>query len=142
MIEVRFFLELQSETTHSISGQGPLPPSAMKRSIRSVTTGSAAIRCMKMRTKNGQNRLQTVTLITCTFGCDSACGRFLNDVYNCICCPDPCYEPHWTALADSAFFVDAALGTCGLLICLLFVGGEINIALLRGLRHHHRAHAP
>jgi hypothetical protein len=44
----------------------------------------------------------------CTFGCDTACGRFLSDVYNCICCPDPCYEPHWCALADSAFFVDAA----------------------------------
>jgi hypothetical protein len=44
----------------------------------------------------------------CGFGCDTACGRFLSDVYNCICCPDPCYEPHWCALADSAFFVDAA----------------------------------
>ena len=27
---------------------------------------SAAIRCMKMRAKNGQNRFQTVTLITCS----------------------------------------------------------------------------
>jgi hypothetical protein len=44
----------------------------------------------------------------CSFGCDSACGRFLSDLYCCICCPDPCYEPHWTALADAAFFVDAA----------------------------------
>ena len=29
-------------------------------------------------------------------------------VYHCICCPDPCYEPQWLAVADSAFFVDAA----------------------------------
>ncbi len=28
--------------------------------------------------------------------------------YDCICCPDPCYEPHWIAAADSAFFVDSA----------------------------------
>jgi EmrB/QacA subfamily drug resistance transporter len=42
----------------------------------------------------------------------------------------------------TAFFVDAVLAACGLLICLLFVGGEVDIALLRELRHHHRAHAP
>jgi EmrB/QacA subfamily drug resistance transporter len=42
----------------------------------------------------------------------------------------------------AAFFVDAVLAACGLLICLLFVGGEVDIALLRELRHHHRAHAP
>jgi hypothetical protein len=34
-------------------------------------------------------------------------GRFLCGVYECICCPDPCYEPHWVAAADAAFFVDA-----------------------------------
>ena len=42
----------------------------------------------------------------------------------------------------TAFFVDAVLAACGLLICLLFVGGEVNVPLLRTLRHHHRAHAP
>jgi hypothetical protein len=35
-------------------------------------------------------------------------GRFLAGVYNCICCPDPCYEPRWNALADNAFFQEAA----------------------------------
>ncbi len=30
-------------------------------------------------------------------------GRFLCGIYQCICCPDPCYEPHWCALADQAF---------------------------------------
>jgi hypothetical protein len=29
-------------------------------------------------------------------------------LHDCICCPDPCYEPKWLAIADSAFFVDAA----------------------------------
>ena len=42
----------------------------------------------------------------------------------------------------TAFLVDAVLAACGVLICLLFVGGEVNVDLLRGLRHHHRAHAP
>jgi hypothetical protein len=27
-------------------------------------------------------------------------------VYECICCPDPCYEGRWLAIADSAFFVE------------------------------------
>ncbi|MBL8800307.1 MAG: hypothetical protein JNM56_40885, partial [Planctomycetia bacterium] len=35
---------------------------------------------------------------------ERCCARF----YECICCPDPCYEPHWCAVANSAFFVDAA----------------------------------
>ena len=35
-------------------------------------------------------------------------GRLLNGLYHCICCPDPCYEPKWNALADSAFFQDGA----------------------------------
>jgi hypothetical protein len=34
-------------------------------------------------------------------------GGFLCDLYECICCPDPCYEGKWTPLSDSAFFVDA-----------------------------------
>jgi hypothetical protein len=39
---------------------------------------------------------------------DSCCGRILCGLYNCICCPDPCYDPHWIAIADAAFFVDGA----------------------------------
>jgi hypothetical protein len=44
--------------------------------------------------------------------CDCCCtphtglGRFLDGLYHCICCPDPCYQPRWVALANSAFFVD------------------------------------
>jgi hypothetical protein len=37
---------------------------------------------------------------------DTCLGRFLCGVYECICCPDPCYEPHYVALADAAFFVE------------------------------------
>jgi hypothetical protein len=35
-------------------------------------------------------------------------GRLFRGFYNSICCPDPCYEPRWIAVANSAFFVDAA----------------------------------
>jgi hypothetical protein len=48
-------------------------------------------------------------------GCDCCCnaetcvGRFICGLYECICCPDPCYDPpKWLAVADSAFYVDAA----------------------------------
>ncbi len=34
-------------------------------------------------------------------------GRFFCGLYECICCPDPCYESRWLPLANSAFFVDA-----------------------------------
>lgn len=37
----------------------------------------------------------------------SACG-FCHNLYECICCPDPCYEPRWQPLADTAFFVETA----------------------------------
>jgi hypothetical protein len=41
--------------------------------------------------------------------CDDGCGTgFFSSLYNCICCPDPCYEPHWLPVADSAFFLSAA----------------------------------
>jgi hypothetical protein len=46
---------------------------------------------------------------TC-YPCDgkTVVGRFVCGVYECICCPDPCYDPRWKPLADSAFFVEAA----------------------------------
>jgi hypothetical protein len=44
----------------------------------------------------------------CPGWCDNGCGRFLYGLYRCICCPDPCYEPHWVPLADAAFIVEAA----------------------------------
>src|SRR5438874_11181080 len=30
-------------------------------------------------------------------------GRALARLHNCICCPDPCYEPRWVAAANAAF---------------------------------------
>ncbi len=36
------------------------------------------------------------------------CGRFACCLYECLCCPDPCYQPRWIPIADAAFFVESA----------------------------------
>src|SRR5262249_20693838 len=40
----------------------------------------------------------------CCCGCDAntCVGRMLLGLYDCICCPDPCYEPSWQPLANAA----------------------------------------
>jgi hypothetical protein len=35
-------------------------------------------------------------------------GRVCEGLYECLCCPDPCYEPQWIPVANAAFFVDSA----------------------------------
>jgi hypothetical protein len=45
----------------------------------------------------------------CDCGADS-CGFFgkcWNGLIECLCCPDPCYEPHYVHAANAAFFVDS-----------------------------------
>jgi hypothetical protein len=44
----------------------------------------------------------------CCCSTDTCLGRFINGLYQCVCCPDPCYDPHWLPIADSAYYVDAA----------------------------------
>jgi hypothetical protein len=39
----------------------------------------------------------------CTF-----IGRFFRNIYECLCCPDPCYQPQWVPAANAAFFTDYA----------------------------------
>lgn len=34
-------------------------------------------------------------------------GRFVQLVYESICCPDPCYQPRWEPITAAAFFADA-----------------------------------
>ena len=49
---------------------------------------------------------------TCQHGCggggcgDGCTGRFFGGLYECLCCPDPCYEPMWVHAANAAFFQD------------------------------------
>src|SRR5271166_611614 len=40
--------------------------------------------------------------------CDTVVGAFLSNLYQCICCPDPCYEPKWEPGAYASLFADYA----------------------------------
>lgn len=46
---------------------------------------------------------------TCT--ADTRWGRFWCAIYETICCPDPCWDPTYLPIADSAFFVPTARPT-------------------------------
>jgi hypothetical protein len=48
--------------------------------------------------------------LNCCSICDgnTFIGRCLCGLYECVCCPDPCYEPCWLPQANAAFFVDSA----------------------------------
>jgi hypothetical protein len=35
-------------------------------------------------------------------------GAFLDSFYQCLCSPDPCYEPRWEPAANASFFADYA----------------------------------
>lgn len=35
-------------------------------------------------------------------------GRFACGLYYALCCPDPCYAPQWTGIANAAFWVESA----------------------------------
>jgi hypothetical protein len=40
--------------------------------------------------------------------CDTLLGQFCTNIYQMICCPDPCYQPVWDPAANAAFTVDYA----------------------------------
>jgi hypothetical protein len=40
--------------------------------------------------------------------CNTVCGEFLHNLYQCLCCPDPCYQPRWEPAANASFFADYA----------------------------------
>ena len=44
-------------------------------------------------------------------GCckEGVLGRAYCGLYEALCCPDPCYDPQWCAVADAAFHVAAAV---------------------------------
>lgn len=43
----------------------------------------------------------------CRMEANTRLGRFAQGLYASVCCPDPCYTPTWTMLANAAFFSDA-----------------------------------
>ena len=40
--------------------------------------------------------------------CNSVIGAFISNLYQELCCPDPCYQPKWDPAAYASFFVDYA----------------------------------
>jgi hypothetical protein len=40
--------------------------------------------------------------------CNTIIGAFLNNMYQELCCPDPCYQPKWEPAAFASFFADYA----------------------------------
>ena len=40
--------------------------------------------------------------------CNTVIGAFLTNLYQCLCCPDPCYQPAWEPAANASFFADYA----------------------------------
>jgi hypothetical protein len=47
----------------------------------------------------------------CEPPCDephTAIGEICRSLYDCLCCPDPCYQPTWVPAANASFFADYA----------------------------------
>jgi hypothetical protein len=40
--------------------------------------------------------------------CNTIVGAFMQNLYQAICCPDPCYEPRWDPVANASLFADYA----------------------------------
>jgi hypothetical protein len=40
--------------------------------------------------------------------CDNVVAAAINNLYQCLCCPDPCYQPRWEPAANASFFADYA----------------------------------
>ena len=40
--------------------------------------------------------------------CNTVVGAFIQNLYQCLCCPDPCYQPTWVPAANASFFADYA----------------------------------
>ncbi|MGP0062568.1 MAG: hypothetical protein ACLQGP_03055 [Isosphaeraceae bacterium] len=40
--------------------------------------------------------------------CNTVIGAFCQNLYQCLCCPDPCYQPSWVPAANASFFADYA----------------------------------
>lgn len=40
--------------------------------------------------------------------CNTVLGTFCQNLYQCLVCPDPCYQPQWVPAANASFFADYA----------------------------------
>jgi len=64
--------------------------------------GCASIGC------NGCNCVPGRTHCCSICDSDTCAGRIICGLYDCICCPDRCYEPEYIPAANASFFVDSA----------------------------------
>ena len=42
------------------------------------------------------------------YPCDTVLGGFFSNLYQSLCCPDPCYQPRWEPAANASLFADYA----------------------------------
>jgi hypothetical protein len=84
----------------SCGGGGPVPalmPPGWGGGACACSDGCDSCQC-----KPGRSRCCPAAV-----GCaDSCLGRFFGGLTECLCCPDPCYEPRWVNAANAAFFQD------------------------------------
>lgn len=59
--------------------------------------------CESCNCKPGRKNCGSGGCGSCGDGC---AGRFFGGLHECLCCPDPCYEPLWVHTANAAFFQD------------------------------------
>jgi len=67
-----------------------------------ASPGCASIGC------NGCNCVPGRTHCCSICDSDTCAGHILCGLYECICCPDHCYEPEYIPAANASFFVDSA----------------------------------
>jgi len=54
--------------------------------------------CIPGRATSNESAHETETVL----------GAFLDSLYQCLCSPDPCYQPRWEPAANASFFADYA----------------------------------
>lgn len=123
-----FFPPASALTPREPAKPGPSDPGPARQTGPAAANGVAQASCsscsagLGWNTRGGCSGCNSAGRLPCYPGRKPCCGgddcqaapppqgcfgRFLYGVYECLCCPDPCYEGKWTPIADSAFHVAA-----------------------------------
>ena len=89
----------------SSCGQGEPLPRTGDASIWSSSMMDDAGGCMSCGAGRGPCTPGQIPCAECDV--HTPVGRMMAELYHCICCPDPCYEPRWIPLANAALTVDS-----------------------------------
>jgi hypothetical protein len=81
-------------------GGSPIPSIVGGAGCGDVCACSEGDTCGSCRCKPGKSACCPVNT------CRTGCFGFISSVAECLCCPDPCYEPCFSIVANSAFFMD------------------------------------